>query len=70
MRLSGVVVLGLIAQLLIPGWRCVDSVTLPAIVVFLVEEGRGTWVGEEGESDSSRQGRTTGRVGCSHPPRM
>jgi divalent metal cation (Fe/Co/Zn/Cd) transporter len=41
--LSGIVVLGLIAQLLMPGWWWVDSVASLAIVAFLVKEGREAW---------------------------
>lgn len=41
--LSGVVVLGLIAQHLMPGWWWVDSVASLAIVVLLVKEGREAW---------------------------
>jgi hypothetical protein len=41
--LSGVVLLGLIAQLFMPGWWWVDSVTSLAIVVLLVKEGREAW---------------------------
>ena len=44
--LSGVIVLGLIVQLLMPGWWWVDSVASLAIVLFLVKEGREAW--EEG----------------------
>jgi divalent metal cation (Fe/Co/Zn/Cd) transporter len=40
--LSGVVVLGLITQLLMPGWGWVDSVASLAIVVLLVKDGRET----------------------------
>ena len=45
--LSGVVVIGQVAQLLAPGWWWVDSVTSLAIVVLLVKEGREAWEGEE-----------------------
>ena len=45
--LSGVVVLGLIIQLLMPGWWWVDSVASLAIVVLLVKEGRESWEGQE-----------------------
>jgi divalent metal cation (Fe/Co/Zn/Cd) transporter len=48
--LSGVVVIGLIAQLLAPGWWWVDSVTSLAIVVLLVKEGREAWEDEETET--------------------
>ena len=49
--LSGVVLLGLIAQLFMPGWWWVDNVTSLAIVVILVKEGREAWEGEEGEAE-------------------
>ena len=49
--LSGVVLLGLIAQLFMPGWWWVDSVTSLAIVVLLVKEGREAWEGEESETE-------------------
>lgn len=45
--LSGVVVLGLIAQRLMPDWWWVDSVAALAIVVLLVKEGREAWQVEE-----------------------
>jgi divalent metal cation (Fe/Co/Zn/Cd) transporter len=45
--LSGVVVLGLIAQLLMPGWWWVDRVASLAIVALLAKEGREAWEGEE-----------------------
>ena len=45
--LSGVVLLGLIVQLLMPGWWWVDSVASLAIVVLLVKEGRESWEGQE-----------------------
>lgn len=48
--LSGVVVLGLIAQLLMPGWWWVDSITSLAIVALLVKEGREAWEAEEPEA--------------------
>ena len=48
--LSGVVLLGLIVQLFMPGWWWVDSVTSLAIVVLLVKEGREAWEGEEDET--------------------
>ena len=41
--LSGVVLIGLIAQHLAPGWWWIDSVTSLAIVVLLVKEGREAW---------------------------
>jgi divalent metal cation (Fe/Co/Zn/Cd) transporter len=56
--LSGVVVLGFLVQLLMPGWWWVDSATSLAIVVLLVKEGaRG--LGSRGISQLSR----TQRVG-------
>jgi divalent metal cation (Fe/Co/Zn/Cd) transporter len=45
--LSGVVVFGLLVQLLMPGWWWVDSVTSLAIVCFLLNEGREAWHGDE-----------------------
>ena len=48
--LSGVVVIGLVAQLLMPGWWWIDSVTSLAIVVLLVKEGREAWEGDESEA--------------------
>lgn len=45
--LSGVLVLGLIAQLIMPGWWWIDSVTSLAIVVLLVKEGREAWEGDD-----------------------
>ena len=48
--LSGVVVIGLIAQLLMPGWWWVDSVASLAIVVLLVKEGREAWEGQESDA--------------------
>ena len=47
--LAGVVMLGLLAQLL-AGWWWVDSITSLAIVVFLVKEGREAWHGEACEA--------------------
>jgi len=47
--LAGVVMLGLLAQLL-AGWWWVDSITSLAIVVLLVKEGREAWHGEEYEA--------------------
>ena len=38
--LSGIVVAGLLIQLLMPGWWWVDSLASLAIVVLLVKEGR------------------------------
>src|SRR5215469_2250163 len=48
--LAGVVMLGLLAQLL-AGWWWVDSITSLAIVVFLVKEGREAWNGEACEAE-------------------
>ena len=48
--LSGVVLLGLIIQLLMPGWWWVDSVASLAIVVLLVKEGREAWEGQESDA--------------------
>ena len=48
--LSGVVLIGLIAQLIMPGWWWVDSVTSLAIVALLVKEGREAWEAEESEA--------------------
>jgi divalent metal cation (Fe/Co/Zn/Cd) transporter len=45
--LSGVVLIGLIAQFLMPNWWWVDSVTSLAIVVLLVKEGGEAWKTEE-----------------------
>ena len=45
--LSGVVVIGLLTQLLAPGWWWIDSITSLAIVFLLVKEGREAWAGEE-----------------------
>jgi divalent metal cation (Fe/Co/Zn/Cd) transporter len=45
--LSGVVLLGLIVQLFMPGWWWIDSVTSLAIVVLLVKEGREAWEGDD-----------------------
>lgn len=45
--LSGVVLLGLIAQLLMPGWWWVDNAASLGIVVLLVKEGREAWEAEE-----------------------
>lgn len=43
--LSGVVVVGLLIQLLMPGWWWIDGATSLAIVIFLVKEGREAWKG-------------------------
>jgi divalent metal cation (Fe/Co/Zn/Cd) transporter len=40
--LSGVLVLGLLAQLVFGAWW-IDSATSVAIVVLLIKEGRGAW---------------------------
>jgi len=48
--LSGVVLLGLIVQLLMPGWWWIDSVASLAIVVLLVKEGREAWEGQESDA--------------------
>jgi len=45
--LSGVVVVGLLIQLLMPGWWWVDSLASLIIVVLLVKEGREAWEGDE-----------------------
>jgi divalent metal cation (Fe/Co/Zn/Cd) transporter len=42
--------IGLITQLLMPGWWWVDSIASLAIVVLLVKEGREAWQGEESEA--------------------
>ncbi len=44
--LSGVVVLDLLAQLLVPAWWWVDSITSLGIVLLLVKEGREAGRGE------------------------
>jgi divalent metal cation (Fe/Co/Zn/Cd) transporter len=48
--LSGVVVVGLLIQLIMPRWWWVDSVTSLAIVVLLIKEGCEAWKGEESEA--------------------
>jgi divalent metal cation (Fe/Co/Zn/Cd) transporter len=48
--LSGVVVIGLLVQLFMPGWWWVDSVTSLTIVILLVKEGREAWAAEESET--------------------
>ena len=48
--LSGVVVVGLLIQLLMPIWWWVDSVTSLAIVVLLIKESCEAWKGEESEA--------------------
>ena len=45
--LSAVVVLGLVVQLLMPGWWWVDGVTSLGIVVLLVKEGCEAWQADE-----------------------
>jgi divalent metal cation (Fe/Co/Zn/Cd) transporter len=45
--LSGTVVVGLLIQLLMPGWWWIDSATSLAIVVLLVKEAREAWESEE-----------------------
>jgi divalent metal cation (Fe/Co/Zn/Cd) transporter len=45
--LSVVLVVGLVAQLLMPGWWWIDSVTSLAIVYFVVKEGREAWSGDD-----------------------
>ena len=48
--LSGIVLIGLIAQFLMPGWWWVDSIASLAIVALLVKEGREAWQTEESEA--------------------
>jgi divalent metal cation (Fe/Co/Zn/Cd) transporter len=48
--LSGPAVLGLVAQLPMPRWWWVDSVTSLALVVLLVKEGREAWDGDQSEA--------------------
>ena len=45
--LSGIVVIGLLVQFLMPGWWWIDSATSLAIVVLLVKEGREAWEADE-----------------------
>jgi divalent metal cation (Fe/Co/Zn/Cd) transporter len=45
--LSGVVVIGLLVQLVMPGWWWVDSLASLGIVVLLVKEGREAWQSED-----------------------
>ena len=45
--LSGVVLLGLTAQLLMPGWWWVDSLASLTIVGFLVKEGHEAWQSDD-----------------------
>jgi divalent metal cation (Fe/Co/Zn/Cd) transporter len=47
--LSGVVVIGLLVQLLMPGWWWVDSAASLVIVALLVKEGREGWQGEDSD---------------------
>jgi divalent metal cation (Fe/Co/Zn/Cd) transporter len=44
--LSGAVVIGLIAQRLMPGWWWIDSATSLVIVFLLIKEGREAWADE------------------------
>jgi divalent metal cation (Fe/Co/Zn/Cd) transporter len=44
--LSGVVVLGLTAQLVMPGWWWIDGIASLAITVLLAKEGREAWQGD------------------------
>jgi divalent metal cation (Fe/Co/Zn/Cd) transporter len=55
--LSGVVVVGLLVQLLMHGWWWVDvdSITSLAIVAFLAKEGREAWRGEDCDSSDRRR---------------
>jgi divalent metal cation (Fe/Co/Zn/Cd) transporter len=48
--LSGIVLIGLIAQLLMPGWWWVDGLASLVIVALLVKEGREAWQAEESEA--------------------
>jgi divalent metal cation (Fe/Co/Zn/Cd) transporter len=45
--LSGVVVLGLLIQLLMPGWWWIDSLASLVIVALLVKEGREAWESQD-----------------------
>jgi len=45
--LSVVLVVGLLVQLLMPGWWWIDSVTSLAIVYFVVKEAREAWSGDD-----------------------
>ena len=45
--LSGIVVIGLLVQFLMPEWWWIDSATSLAIVVLLVKEGREAWEADE-----------------------
>jgi divalent metal cation (Fe/Co/Zn/Cd) transporter len=47
--LSGVVLIGLVTQLLMPAWWWVDSIASLVIVALLVKEGREAWQAEESE---------------------
>ena len=49
--LSGIVVLGLIAQFIMPGWWWVDSVASLAIVAVLIKEGHEAWEGQGSETE-------------------
>jgi divalent metal cation (Fe/Co/Zn/Cd) transporter len=44
--LSGVVLIGLVVQLLMPGWWWIDSVASLGITILLVREGREAWESE------------------------
>ena len=48
--LSGIVLFGLIAQLVMPGLWWIDRVASLAIVVLLVKEDREEWGGGESEA--------------------
>lgn len=47
--LSGVVVIGLLIQLFMPGWWWVDSAASLVIVVLLVKEAREAWESEKAD---------------------
>lgn len=49
--LSGIVVLGLIAQFIMPGWWWVDSVASLAIVAVLIKEGHEAWERQGSETE-------------------
>ena len=48
--LSGIVVIGLLVQFLMPEWWWIDSAASLAIVVLLIKEGREAWEGRESET--------------------
>ena len=48
--LSGIVVLGLVIQLFMPGWWWLDNLASLMIVVLLIKEGREAWEAEEMET--------------------